>query len=118
MEHQFLMVSEFITFFLPYFISLNILVKPYIPYDMVPSDYTLPMAIKSDGTPLPATKLKVPNWVVDSDIIMQKVTYSEDAMRGIEEAVLEKRLKHYSSVEEVVEFITQVIVAYFNVICS
>jgi hypothetical protein len=49
---------------------------------------------------------------------MQKVTYSEDAMRGIEEAVLEKRLKHYSSVEEVVEFITQVIVAYFNVICS
>ncbi len=34
--------------------------------------------------------------------------FSEEAMAGIEEAVRERKLKHYSSTEEMVEFITQV----------
>ncbi len=52
---------------------LPITVKPYIPYDMVPSDYTLPMATSASGQTLQSRKLSVPDWVVDSDIVMQPV---------------------------------------------
>ncbi len=60
-------------------------VKPYIPYDMVPSDYVLPMATTASGVPLLSRKLSVPAWVVDSDIVMQPVRFSVAAMQGIQE---------------------------------
>lgn len=82
--------------------------KPYIPYDMVPSDYVLPMATSADGTPLQSRKLSVPDWVVDSDIVMQRVRISEEARRSLEQAVIEGVCKHYRDVDSLIEFITQV----------
>lgn len=76
---------------------------------MVPSDYVLPMATSADGTPLQSRKLSVPEWVVDSDIVMQSVNITEEARKSLEEAVTEGVCKHYHSVENLIEFITQVI---------
>ena len=39
-------------------------VKPYIPYDIVPSFYKLPMATAANGSKLPARDLVVPEWIV------------------------------------------------------
>lgn len=58
--------------------------KPYIPYDIVPSTYALPMATLADGTPLPQRSLEVPSWVVDSDIPLLPVTFTDAAMEDLE----------------------------------
>lgn len=39
-------------------------VKPYIPYDIIPSSYKLPMATAANGSKLPARDLVVPEWIV------------------------------------------------------
>lgn len=39
-------------------------VKPYIPYDIVPSSYKLPMATAANGSKLSARDLVVPEWIV------------------------------------------------------
>lgn len=42
-------------------------IKPYIPYDIIPSNIPLPMATLSDGTSIiDDTTLKVPQWVFES----------------------------------------------------
>ena len=63
------------------------IVKPYIPYDVVPSKYILPMATSADGTSLPVRELLVPDWVVDSDILLLPVRHTVDARKVIEYAV-------------------------------
>ena len=82
--------------------------KPYIPYDVIPSDYVLPMATSADGTPLLSRKLTVPDWVVDSDIVMQSVHITEEARESLEAAVREGVCKHYRDIDSLIEFITQV----------
>ncbi len=84
------------------------LVKPYIPYDVVPSTYTLPMARTASGEPLPIRNLRVPNWIVDSDIPLRTVTFSAEAMCVIEEAIKESKLLFYDRIGDCIEFITQV----------
>lgn len=44
--------------------TIHAAVKPYIPYDIVPSFYKLPMATAANGSKLPARDLVVPEWIV------------------------------------------------------
>lgn len=85
--------------------------KPYIPYDVVPSPYTLPMAIAADGTPLNTRQLSVPEWVVEADIPMLPVLIPDTVRQSIERGVDRtgrKRPWCCSTAQEAVELITQV----------
>jgi tRNA-Thr(GGU) m(6)t(6)A37 methyltransferase TsaA len=84
------------------------LVKPYIPYDLVPSEYELPMVTSSDGNPLKIRPLQVPSWIVDSDIALLPVTFQPEAIQTIQELIIERKLKFCSTVEEATELISQV----------
>jgi tRNA-Thr(GGU) m(6)t(6)A37 methyltransferase TsaA len=84
------------------------LVKPYIPYDLVPSEYELPMVTSSDGNPLKIRPLQVPSWIVDSDIALLPVTFQSEAIQTIQELIVERKLKFCSTVEEATELISQV----------
>ena len=97
-------------------LALNILlftVKPYIPYDVVPSQYVLPMATSSTGDPLPLQELRVPAWVVDADIIMLPVMLPILVQEQLREALLHRTSKITSGstsfFEDAVELITQVL---------
>jgi hypothetical protein len=89
-------------------------VKPYIPYDVVPSDYILPMATSADGTALPARTLTVPAWVVDADIPMLPVVIPAEVRAAIAEGVnsnargRNKGGASCQTVDEATELITQV----------
>jgi len=85
-----------------------VIVKPYIPYDVIPSPYALPMARSAENQPLIQRPLTVPAWIVDSDISLRPVTFSPQASAFLESAVSRKFLQYVHSVSECVEFITQV----------
>lgn len=84
------------------------LVKPYIPYDIVPSDYKLPMATTSDGMPLEHRRLSVPTWIVESDIQLRPVHIQEHTFQAIEMVVAKRKFRNYNSIIEMVELIKQV----------
>eukprot|EP01039_Chlorochromonas_danica_P004748 gene4748-5203_t len=82
-------------------------VKPYIPYDLLPSDYILPMMIDC-----PSRKLKVPDWVIDWDVPMRNVQFSSHAEEGLAMACSTSKqssLRHSHSVEEARDLIVQVL---------
>jgi tRNA-Thr(GGU) m(6)t(6)A37 methyltransferase TsaA len=83
-------------------------VKPYIPYDAVPSDLPLPMAVDSKGRPLLSTKLAVPAWIVDADVDMTPVSFAPAALSSLRGIALDRELEHCDSAEEAAELITQV----------
>lgn len=63
-------------------------IKPYIPYDIIPSDLKLPMLTASNGLPLNQKKLVVPGWIVEADIPMVPVRIlpaAQEQMRLIHE---------------------------------
>ena len=82
-------------------------IKPYIPFDVISSDYTLPMARKSDGSVLVSRKLKVPNWIVDSDIPMLPVTFHMSACEEIESIARDGRLRCCEDAAAFLELATQ-----------
>jgi hypothetical protein len=87
-------------------------VKPYIPYDVVPSPYTLPMATAADGTALNTRPLAVPSWVVESDIAMLPALIPETVRAAIEQGIARlgknDRMVSCNTADEAVELITQV----------
>lgn len=89
------------------------IVKPYIPYDIVPSQYVLPMATTSDGQQLPLRSLQVPEWVVEADIPMKPVFFSPVAhqnMTSLFQFSKRRRSPHISrTCEEAMELIKQVL---------
>lgn len=85
------------------------LVKPYIPYDVIPSPYSLPMAMTSDNRPLIQTALTVPSWIVDTDISLLPVNFSSSAIQFVDDAIDQKWLKFSKTREDCIEFITQVL---------
>lgn len=91
--------------------------KPYIPYDLVPTEtsdctetfsFPLPMAVTADGKLLPRRCLEVPDWVVATDIPLLPVKFSEYALKSIRIAADSMKLKHCRSAEDAIELITQV----------
>lgn len=90
----------------------DISVKPYIPYDVVPSPYVLPMATSADGSALPVRELQVPSWVVEADIPMLPVVIPDSVLQSIDDGLFRlgrKKLVSCNSVQDAVELITQVI---------
>ena len=83
-------------------------VKPYIPYDLVPSNYQLPMVTSSDGQPLKLRPLQVPNWIVESDIPLLPVSFTPEAYEVIQELIVNKVLKFCTTFEDATELISQV----------
>jgi hypothetical protein len=65
-------------------------VKPYIPYDVVPSAYHLPMATAADGSALPSRMLSVPDWVVDADIPMLPVLFPDAVLQALGSTLIER----------------------------
>lgn len=53
-------------------------VKPYIPYDIVPSSLPLPMATDASGAPLQLglKTLQVPAWIHETDVALRPVRFS------------------------------------------
>jgi tRNA-Thr(GGU) m(6)t(6)A37 methyltransferase TsaA len=72
-------------------------IKPYIPYDIVPSTYTLPMRTLANGTPLPMQSLRVPNWVVDSDIPMLSVQFPNHIINEVKWFLTERNALYASN---------------------
>ena len=91
--------------------DLTLIVKPYIPYDVVPSEYVLPMATAADGTALPARLLQVPEWVVEADIPMLPVHIPQQVQQDIAQCVERKNRSKTASCTnalQAIELITQV----------
>jgi len=84
-------------------------IKPYIPYDNIPCDLPLPMAIGEDGKPLIQTTLKVPQWIYESEIELFPVRFNELAMNNLKIFIENKELKFYSDEKEIIDLITQVL---------
>ncbi len=83
--------------------------KPYIPYDVIPSDYVLPMARNQNGDMLPIRKLHVPDWVVDTDIPLLPIHIPQLELDVLTHAIHRKKLKFCKELNEAVELITQVL---------
>ena len=93
-------------------------IKPYIPYDSIhlQSEHGL-----SDSPPLPlrmsvaATssvfkerRLKVPSWIIDSDIPLHPVIFEAPALEALDDLILDRLLAHCSSSTQAIDLITQV----------
>lgn len=83
-------------------------VKPYIPYDAIPSDISLPMATDADGNSLLQRKLSVPEWIYEADVEMRSVSFTAAALAALDDIALCGRLKHCGNTDEAKELITQV----------
>ena len=96
-------------------------IKPYIPYDSIqlesregddPSaSFPLPMSVAAsfDGSIHKERKLKVPSWIIDSDIPLHPVTFDVSAIESLNDLVLDRMLSHSSTSIEALDLITQVL---------
>lgn len=81
-------------------------VKPYIPYDIIPSTLQLPMmalAHKHIGS------LRVPSWIHESDIALREVKLTGRALESLGVICTEGHLKHCAQVDDAVLLIRQVL---------
>jgi len=85
-------------------------VKPYIPYDLVPSHIALPMATNASGAPLlrGARELSVPSWIYESDILLRDVVFSPEASAQLS-AAAEQSCVFCDSAVQARELIEQVL---------
>ena len=81
-------------------------IKPYIPYDIIPSSIPLPMLTYAKNK---YQSLKVPSWIFDSDIVLRVVTFTDSSMHELEEICSRKELMFYDNPEEIVQLIEQVL---------
>lgn len=69
-------------------------VKPYIPYDLVPSTLPLPMMLSAASL----RPLAVPAWINDADIPLRRVAFTGTALEGLR-SVLGKPLLGKSAID-------------------
>ena len=101
-------------------------IKPYIPYDSIQLQSSgdcqsqsslLPMTvaasifptITSDGSAYKDRQLKVPSWIIDSDIPLHPVNFDDSALEGLDNLVLDKLMHHCTSAAHAMDLITQVV---------
>ena len=82
------------------------LVKPYIPYDIIRSDLSIPMVVDSSVSSM----LRVPPWIYEADVPMRHVVIDESCMRVIEEMINCNSLTCCKTISDIVDLITQVVV--------
>lgn len=80
-------------------------VKPYIPYDIIPSNLPLPMqsSVGEDQY------LRVPEWVYEADIPLRSVRFEAAALDSLRAVVSSGGMKMGYSEEEAVQLISQVL---------
>ena len=95
-------------------------IKPYIPYDSIrlearegddPSEsLPLPMSVAAsfNGSIYEERKLKVPSWIIDSDVPLHPVAFDVSAIEALNDLILDRMLSHCSTSTEAVDLITQV----------
>jgi tRNA-Thr(GGU) m(6)t(6)A37 methyltransferase TsaA len=103
-------------------------IKPYIPYDSIQLQSSggcqsqsspLPMAVAasklsstlSDGSAYKDRQLKVPSWIIDSDIPLHPVNFDDCAVEALDNLVLDKVMHHCNSAAHAMDLITQVTTA-------
>eukprot|EP01036_Dinobryon_divergens_P025278 gene25278-33808_t len=84
-------------------------VKPYIPYDVIPSDYVVPAFPN-----VPRRSLRVPEWVVEADataLAEREVTFSEAALYVMHSYIDTEHnsAKQIESVQEMQQLVSQVL---------
>lgn len=85
-------------------------VKPYIPYDSIPFDGKIAMATDANGTSLlQMQKLKVPQWIYDSDIPLRNVCFSKEALETLRFLDETRAMKLCADANEAQQLITQVL---------
>ena len=107
--------SSFITPPLPYlFLSLSFLslfiVKPYIPYDIIPSSYNISMApVDDNNQPIPLTSLLVPSWIYESDIPLRQVNFTENSLHILSQFEELNQFKYCQNKQHAMQLIKQVL---------
>lgn len=85
-------------------------VKPYIPYDIVPSSLPLPMALTAEGQPLLRRELGVPSWIHESDIPLRPVRFAEGCAEQLHRVYQPGQgSRRCADAEHAMELITQVL---------
>mmetsp|Transcript_6229 Transcript_6229/g.8697 ORF Transcript_6229/g.8697 Transcript_6229/m.8697 type:complete len:209 (-) Transcript_6229:1766-2392(-) len=89
-------------------------VKPYIPYDVIPSDYLVP-----SFPDVPRRRLVVPDWVVEADataLCERGVSFSEEALQSLNDLATKSKenrksviLRHSESVHHLQQLVAQVL---------
>ena len=67
------------------------------------------MTLNDDGTTLLDTKLKVPNWIYEADIIMKRVTFSNESLSCLHDIYHNDGFKLCYNINEAKELIVQVL---------
>ena len=100
-------------------------IKPYIPYDSIQLQSSdtclsqsspLPMTVAasifptilSDGTAYTDRHLKVPSWIIDSDIPLHPVNFDGCAVEALNDLVSDKLMHHCTNAAHAMDLITQV----------
>jgi tRNA-Thr(GGU) m(6)t(6)A37 methyltransferase TsaA len=93
-------------------------IKPYIPYDSIHlqsedglSDslpLPLPMSVAASSSLFKEKRLKVPSWIIDSDIPLHPVVFEDSALEALDDLILDRLLAHCSSSAQAIDLITQV----------
>ena len=93
-------------------------IKPYIPYDSIhlQSEHgladspplPLPMSVAATSSVFKERRLKVPSWIIDSDIPLHPVIFEAPALEALDDLILDRLLAHCSSSTQAIDLITQV----------
>ena len=91
-------------------------IKPYIPYDSIHlesedglCDSPLPMSVAASSSAFQERRLKVPSWIIDSDIPLHPVNFDDCALEVLDDLILDRLLAHCSSSGQAIDLITQVL---------
>lgn len=91
-------------------------IKPYIPYDSIHlesedglCDSPLPMSVAASSSAFKERRLKVPSWIIDSDIPLHPVKFDDCALEVLDDLILDRLLAHCSSSGQAIDLITQVL---------
>ena len=86
-------------------------VKPYVPYDIVPHDKVIEMAVVDEctGLPLRPASLKVPSWVHEADVPLRQVQFSEAAQRALSRMQEGQHFRHCTGSSDATSLIREVL---------
>lgn len=107
-------------------------IKPYIPYDSIQLEsregnesVPLPMSVaaspllclQSGGSIYEERKLRVPSWIIDSDIPLHPVAFDICALEALSDLILDRVLSHCSTTTEAIDLITQALIVNMRNFC-
>jgi len=85
-------------------------IKPYIPYDIVPSSISLPMLVDINKSPLKLRELNVPKWIFEADVPLRDVIFEKKAKDSLKQIVDRNLLCTYYTEQELITLVSQVLI--------